>query len=93
MSKHEYHVYILRCADHTFYTGYTSDVERRVHTHNQGKGARYTRSRLPVELVYSELCASKSAALQREYEIKQWSRYQKEALINGLLLESDQRYI
>ncbi len=70
-----------RCADGTLYTGYTDDPVRRTKVHNAGKGAKYTRARLPVELVYQEACADKSAALRREYEIKQLTRVQKLKLI------------
>ena len=76
-----FYVYLLRCADGTLYTGYTDDPVRRTKVHNAGKGAKYTRARLPVELVYQEACADKSAALQREYEIKQLTRVQKLKLI------------
>ncbi len=71
------YVYILECADGTLYTGWTTNPERRVKTHNSGKGAKYTRSRRPVKLVYTEQYESKSDALRREYEIKQLSRAQK----------------
>lgn len=74
-------VYILRCADGTFYTGATDDVARRAEVHNSGKGAKYTRGRRPVEVVYFEECESYSAALKREYAIKQLTRPQKLALI------------
>ncbi|MDD7222413.1 MAG: GIY-YIG nuclease family protein [Oscillospiraceae bacterium] len=76
-----FYVYLLRCADGTLYTGYTDDPVRRTKVHNAGKGAKYTRARLPVELVYQEACADKSAALRREYEIKQLTRVQKLKLI------------
>ena len=76
-----FYVYLLRCADGTLYTGYTDDPVRRTKVHNAGKGAKYTRTRLPVELVYQEACADKSAALRREYEIKQLTRVQKLKLI------------
>lgn len=76
-----YHVYVLQCADDTLYTGYTTDVERRVAEHDAGEGAKYTRGRTPVELVYSESFDSKSAAMSREYEIKQLSRREKERLV------------
>jgi putative endonuclease len=75
-------VYMVRCADGTLYTGYTRDPDARVRVHNSGKGAKYTRSRLPVSLVYTEKCESLSAALKREHELKPWSRAEKEALIN-----------
>ena len=81
MSSESFYVYLLRCADGTLYTGYTDDPVRRTKVHNAGKGAKYTRARLPVELVYQEACADKSAALRREYEIKQLTRVQKLKLI------------
>lgn len=77
------YVYILRCSDMTLYTGWTNDLEKRVATHNKGKGAKYTKCRLPVELVYFEECTDKSAALKREYAIKQLSRAEKIDLINN----------
>ena len=79
MSDH--YVYVLECADGTFYTGYTTDVERRVREHDDGEGARYTRGRTPVELVHSEAYDSRSAAMSREYELKQLSRAEKERLV------------
>lgn len=78
-----YWVYILRCADGTLYTGITDDIERRLAAHNSGKGAKYTRGRGPVELVYREEAADKSAALRRELAIKRLSRAEKLALIAG----------
>lgn len=75
-----HHVYVLECSDGTYYTGYTTDVERRVAEHDAGDGAKYTRGRTPVELVYTERFESKSAAMSREYEIKQLSRAEKETL-------------
>ncbi len=75
-----YYVYMVRCADGTLYTGYTTNVNRRVDMHNKGKGARYTRSRLPVVLLYQETFATKTEALRREYEVKQLTREQKEHL-------------
>jgi putative endonuclease len=74
-------VYIVRCADGTLYTGWSNDPLARVEVHNSGRGAKYTRSRLPVSLVYAEECESLSAALKRERELKPWSRARKEALI------------
>lgn len=77
-----WYVYILRCADGTLYTGVTTDVERRVEEHNGTvRGAAYTRSRQPVACVYTESCDGRSAALKREYRIKQLSREEKEGLI------------
>lgn len=76
-----WYVYMLRCKDGSLYTGYTDDPQRRLSVHNTGKGAKYTRSRLPVTLVYQELCADKSEALRREIAIKRLSKPQKEALL------------
>ncbi|MBR1528897.1 MAG: GIY-YIG nuclease family protein [Oscillospiraceae bacterium] len=76
------YVYIAECADGTLYTGWTTDPEKRIRTHNAGKGAKYTRSRRPVKLVYLEKFENKSDALRREYEIKRLSRVQKLLLIN-----------
>jgi len=77
----KHYVYILRCADGTFYTGYTTDPERRTGVHNSGKGAKYTRSRRPVELIYTEEFSDKGEAQKREYAIKQLTRSEKEQLI------------
>ena len=74
-------VYILECADGTFYTGITNDLERRFEEHNTGRGARYTRSRTPVALRYTEDCPNRSAALIREAKIKALGRPAKEKLI------------
>lgn len=81
----KWHVYIVRCADDTFYTGIARDVSRRVDEHNGkgGPGARYTRARRPVTLVYQETAAGRSEAGQREYAIKQLCRGDKLALIGG----------
>jgi predicted GIY-YIG superfamily endonuclease len=78
-----YYVYIVRCADQSLYTGFARDPMERLSVHNSGKGAKYTASRLPVTLVYTESCESLSAALRREYQIKTWTRAEKEALINA----------
>ena len=72
-----WHVYMLRCADSTLYTGSTDDIERRLAVHNAGRGAKYTRSRLPAVLVYSEEYATKNEALRREAAIKKLTRIQK----------------
>lgn len=79
MGKH--YTYILECKDQTLYTGYTTDLERRLKVHNDGKGAKYTRIRRPVKLVYHEIFDNKSEALKREYALKQLTRKQKLALI------------
>ena len=75
------YVYIARCSDETLYTGWTTDVEKREKTHNLGKGAKYTRSRLPIKIVYVEECDSKIEALRREYQVKKMTKSQKENLI------------
>ena len=74
-------VYMLRCGDGSLYTGWTNDLPRRVRTHAAGRGARYTRSRLPVELVYTEILPTKSEALRREAALKRLSRAEKLELI------------
>jgi putative endonuclease len=77
-----YFVYILECADTTLYVGNTTELERRIEEHNHDKkGARYTRGRRPVRVVYSEECDTKSLALKRELEIKSWPREKKLDLI------------
>lgn len=75
-------VYILRCADGTLYTGWTNDLDRRVAAHNAGKGAKYTRSRLPVELIYSESLDTRAEAMSREWHIKHMTREEKMTLID-----------
>ena len=79
----QWYLYILRCRDNTLYTGITTDVEKRLEVHRSGKGAKYTRGRAPLELVYREACGSHSEALKREAEIKKLSRQSKEALVNS----------
>ncbi len=74
-------VYILRCGDGTLYTGWTNDLEKRLRTHAAGKGAKYTRARLPVTLVYTEVYESEHEARSREYSIKRLGRSQKLSLI------------
>lgn len=76
-------VYMLRCADGSLYTGCTDNIERRIATHQKGKGAKYTRSRLPVILVYQEEVPNKSEALRREIAIKKLTRLQKLDLIKN----------
>ena len=76
-----YYTYILRCADDSLYTGWTTDLEARVEAHNAGTGAKYTRGRGPVELVYQESLPDKSTAMQREHAIKKLSRKEKLTLI------------
>ncbi len=79
-----YYVYILRCGDESLYTGWTTEPERRVRVHNSGKGAKYTRSRLPVELVYCETVENKSEALKREAAIRRLSRGGKLKLLDEM---------
>ena len=81
MSK--YFVYIARCNDDSLYTGYTNNLKRRETAHNEGKGARYTRGRRPVEIVYSEGFGTKSEAMKREYQIKILKKDAKEMLIQN----------
>ena len=81
MSAGSWAVYILRCADGTLYTGIAPDVEKRVQKHNEGKGAKYTRGRTPVELVYREEHPNRAEASKREYQIKHLSRAEKLELI------------
>lgn len=76
-----FYVYILKCSDNTLYTGFTVDLESRIQTHNKGLGAKYTRGRTPVKLVYKEEYDTKSEALKREYKIKQLSRKSKLQII------------
>lgn len=86
MKDDSYFVYILLCADGSFYTGTSNDVKKRVKTHNSGKGAKYTKTRRPVKLLYTEKVADKSAALKREAAIKKLTRPKKEELLlaNGI---------
>ena len=77
-----WYLYILRCADGSLYTGITTDVERRLEEHRSGKGAKYTRGRGPLELVYREVCSSHSDALKREYAVKQLVRKDKLEMIS-----------
>jgi putative endonuclease len=79
----KHYVYILRCADGTFYTGYTTDPERRTRVHNSGKGAKYTKTRTPIKIVYSEAYADKETAMSREWHIKRLTRAEKLMLIEN----------
>lgn len=80
-------VYILRCNDNSLYTGYTNNLYERLKTHNSGKGAKYTRARLPVKLVYYKRVDSKSWALKLEARIKKLTKKEKEALVKAFNLE------
>lgn len=76
-----WYIYILRCGDGSLYTGITVDIQKRLATHRSGKGAKYTRGRGPLELVYIETCPSHSDALKREIQIKSLTRSEKEKLL------------
>ena len=78
------YVYLLRCADGSLYCGWTTDLEARVKTHNRGRGAKFTRSRLPAELVWSETYEDRHEALSREWHIKRKSRAEKEKMIDAI---------
>ena len=77
------YTYLLECSDHSFYCGWTNDLDKRVMAHNSGNGAKYTKSRRPVDLVYYETYETKEAAMKREAAIKRMSRREKERLISG----------
>lgn len=86
----EWVLYMLRCRDGSLYTGITNNLEKRLEAHRSGKGAKYTRGRCPLELVYTEKCEDKSAALKREVEIKKLSRDEKIQLIGANKNPEDQ---
>lgn len=77
------YTYIVKCSDETLYTGWTNNLKKRLEAHNSGKGAKYTKNRRPVELVYFEEYDTKQEAMKREYAIKQFSRQKKLALIRS----------
>ncbi|MBA9029202.1 GIY-YIG nuclease family protein [Peribacillus huizhouensis] len=81
MEKNNHIFYVLECRDHSYYAGYTNDLEKRIMLHNEGKGAKYTRGRGPVKLVYFESYPRKTEAMQAEYRFKQLSRKQKEKIV------------
>lgn len=83
MPQTSWYVYILQCNDNSFYTGITNNLSQRLDEHNSGKGARYTRFKRPVKLIYKKRYPDKSSATRREIEIKGMSRVKKEALIKG----------
>lgn len=83
MSSKKWIVYLLRCSDNSLYTGITTDVERRLQEHKSGEGAKYTKSRRPVNLVYKEKVGSRSEATKREIEIKNFSKTKKEQLVES----------
>ena len=86
-----WHVYIVRCADRTLYTGVAKDLPQRIAAHNDGRGAKYTRQRLPVKLVYSESAPDRGAARRRELQIKRLTRAAKRALFANSLASSRAR--
>ena len=79
-----WYLYILRCGDGTLYTGITTDVQRRLEAHRQGKGAKYTRGRTPLELVYREECGTHSEALKRELAVKRMPKAEKQRLMGNV---------
>lgn len=76
-----YYAYFARCCDASLYAGYTDDLKKRELAHNEGKGARYTRARLPVKIIYFEVFSSKSEAMKREYQFKRLTKKDKELLV------------
>ncbi|HAQ06976.1 MAG TPA: endonuclease [Bacillus bacterium] len=78
MEANEHYFYVVLCRDGSYYAGYTNDLTRRISMHNDGKGAKYTRGRGPVQLIYSKRFDDKSEALKAEYEFKQWTRKKKD---------------
>ena len=78
------YVYLLRCSDDSLYCGWTTDLDARLKTHNSGRGAKYTRSRRPCTLVYTEACNSRNEAMSREWHIKRLTHGEKEALVKSV---------
>jgi putative endonuclease len=81
MENKEHLFYVLECHDGSFYAGYTNDLKKRIKLHNEGKGAKYTRGRGPVKLMYFQSFSEKGDALKAEYQFKQWSRKKKESFL------------
>lgn len=81
MEKNEHYFYVLLCIDGSLYGGYTNDLKRRVRQHNEGKGAKYTRGRGPVKLIFSKAFDNKSDAMKAEYQFKKWSRTKKDEFL------------
>lgn len=79
--ENNHYFYVLHCNDNSLYAGYTNNLERRIKLHNEGKGAKYTRGRGPVELVFAKSFHHKSEAMKAEYEFKQWTRAKKEEFL------------
>lgn len=91
MDEKTAYTYMVECADGSLYTGWTYDLVRRMEAHNSGRGAKYTRSRLPVQLVYYEKCKDKIAAMRREYAIKQLERRDKLRLVDSFQKDSSSK--
>ena len=89
--KNKYYLYVLECNDSTLYTGYTNDVERRVAVHNSGKGAKYTKARVPVTCVFHQQFETKSEAMKAEYAFKQLTRKQKLDYIRSYTNENSKK--
>ena len=85
MDDKPWYLYIIKCKDDKLYTGISNDVEKRVVTHNKGKGCKFTKYRLPVVLVYQELCGTRSTAIRREIIVKSFAKQEKISLIEGKL--------
>lgn len=81
MKSKKYYAYMLKCKDNTIYSGFAVDINKRIEVHNSGKGAKYTRARLPVILEYYEEFVTKQEALKREREFKKYTHYEKEQII------------
>ena len=88
MEKNKHYFYVVECSDKSYYAGYTNNLEKRIQTHNNGKGARYTRARLPVTLKYVEVHEEKTTAMQAEYRFKQLRRKEKEEY-----MQKGERYV
>ena len=82
----KHYAYIVECADGSYYCGYTNDLKKRIKTHNEGKGAKYTRARLPVKLRYFEEFETKEEAMSREYHLKKLSHAQKKKLAENFTI-------
>jgi putative endonuclease len=91
--KGKYWVYIVRCKDETYYTGYTNDLEKRVALHNSGNGAKYLRNKLPVTLVYAKEYRYYKSVLHRERDIKKLTRQQKEELVRNYEINNQCNHI
>lgn len=89
--KKKHYAYMLRCADNTIYSGYALDPQKRLEAHNSGKGAKYTRARLPVKLVYYEQFETKSEALRKEIELKKLKKSEKEKLIESFKVKKNNK--